>query len=311
MTPFNEYRKSYITVSFSIAVIYAFALGGNLSLIARPADAAIYGGLLYLMGIILWNIFKFALPAHYTLKYQLMFLAGLAVPVCLFTTATESFAIYLLFPSQFDSFVYSIPARLFITLLLFILIRLFYLAYYAKSKTPENNPDVFYTAGNPDFTATDADAFYTKTDLPDSTRESTIPPVTNTDARQMAVAAIDPPPSNRITANPLPSDRITVRTGQRIKIIPIEDIIYIKADGDYISIKTSDGNWLKEQTMKYTEDMLPADRFVRIHRSYIVNVNHISRIERYGEKQQVELHNNEKIKISPARYQTLRQILGF
>ena len=107
-----------------------------------------------------------------------------------------------------------------------------------------------------------------------------------------------------------PIDRITVRSGQNIKIIPIDDIIFIKADGDYISIKTAYGNWLKEQTMKYTEDILPNDRFLRIHRSYIINLNHISRIERYGEKQLIVLHNNEKIKISTARYQVLKQVLG-
>ena len=82
------------------------------------------------------------------------------------------------------------------------------------------------------------------------------------------------------------------------------------ADGDYISIHTQEGNWLKEQTMKYTEELLPPNKFVRIHRSYIVNVDQISRIERYGERQQVVLHNKEKIKISAARYMVLKQILG-
>jgi hypothetical protein len=106
-------------------------------------------------------------------------------------------------------------------------------------------------------------------------------------------------------------DRITVRSGQKIKIISTDEILYIKADGDYISIHTSEGNWLKEQTMKCTEDILPPGKFVRIHRSFIVNTNHISRIERYGEYQQVVLHNNEKIKISAARYHSLKQIMGF
>jgi DNA-binding LytR/AlgR family response regulator len=108
-----------------------------------------------------------------------------------------------------------------------------------------------------------------------------------------------------------PVDRITIRSGQKIKIIPIDEIIYIKADGDYVSIHTSTGNWLKEQTMKHTEDMLPADKFVRIHRSYIVNTNHIIRIECCGEHRQVVLLSGEKIKISAARYHSLKQILGF
>lgn len=105
-------------------------------------------------------------------------------------------------------------------------------------------------------------------------------------------------------------DRITVRSGQKIRIIPIEEIIYIQADGDYISIHTNDGNYLKEQTMKQTENMLPVSLFIRIHRSYIVNINYISRIERYRERQQIILHNKEVIKISTARYQSLKQQLG-
>ena len=112
---------------------------------------------------------------------------------------------------------------------------------------------------------------------------------------------------NDTTAN---LDRITVRSGTKIKIIPLDSVIYIQADGDYISIHTPEGKWLKEQTMNYTENMLPPHSFVRIHRSYIVNIHHISRIERYGEKQLIVLHNNEKIKISAARYQLLKQILG-
>jgi hypothetical protein len=111
-------------------------------------------------------------------------------------------------------------------------------------------------------------------------------------------------------AAPQPVDRITVRSGQKIKIIPLDDILYIKADGDYVSIHTSEGSWLKEQTMKHTGDLLPPDRFLRIHRSYIVNTNHISRIERYGERWLVALHNREKIKISAARYHSLKAHLG-
>ncbi|MDR3262160.1 MAG: LytTR family transcriptional regulator DNA-binding domain-containing protein [Tannerella sp.] len=106
-----------------------------------------------------------------------------------------------------------------------------------------------------------------------------------------------------------PVERITVRNGTKIKIIPIEEILFLQADGDYVAIHTAEGHWLKEQTMKYTEEMLPVSRFIRIHRSYIVNITHISRIERYGEQQSVILHNGVKIKISAARYQALKQRL--
>ena len=225
-------------------------------LIFRIADGLIYGGILCLMGIVLWTIFRFATPSYYNLRYQFILISGLAIFFCIFIVATESLAMYLCFPSMFGFFAHSIPARLFVALLLFVIIRLFYVFYIEKHKRTGEE------LGK----------------LPENTDKPTI-------------------------------DRITVRNGQKIIIIPIDEVIFIKADGDYISINTAKGNWLKEQTMKYTEEMLPTDRFIRIHRSYIININYISRIERYGEKQQIILHNNEKIKISAARYQFLKQVI--
>ncbi|MDR0756931.1 MAG: LytTR family transcriptional regulator DNA-binding domain-containing protein [Tannerella sp.] len=115
----------------------------------------------------------------------------------------------------------------------------------------------------------------------------------------------------------LPSDertkeyvkRFTVRSGQKIKIIPVEDILCLQAEGDYVAIYTTEGRWLKEQTMKYSEEQLPPDLFLRVHRSCIVNISRISRIERYGEKQQIILCNGDKIKISATGYRMLRQRL--
>ncbi|MBR5644762.1 MAG: LytTR family transcriptional regulator DNA-binding domain-containing protein [Salinivirgaceae bacterium] len=106
-----------------------------------------------------------------------------------------------------------------------------------------------------------------------------------------------------------PIDKITVRNGQKINVINIADICYIKADGDYVSIATESGRWLKEQTMKYYEQNLPMADFVRVHRSYIVNVGKISRIERYGQQQLVELRNGEKIKVSNSGYKALKKRL--
>ena len=277
MNPFDEYRKIYIAACFIAAVIYAFAFGGsfllwesapvslgeNLPASPRIADrllfcivnGLIFGGILCLTGIILWNIFRFAIPAKS--RYQFIFISVLAVLTGLLITAAESFAIYLCFPSMFGFFVHSIPVRLFVALMFFIIIRLLYLSCHENNRNSRealNKEEPIYTAKSP-------------------------------------------------------IDRITVRNGQKIIIIPIDEIIFIKADGDYISVNTAKGFWLKEQTMKYTEEILPANHFVRIHRSYIVNINFISRIERYGEKQQIVLHNNEKIKVSTARYQVLKQAL--
>ncbi|MDR2040308.1 MAG: LytTR family transcriptional regulator DNA-binding domain-containing protein [Bacteroidales bacterium] len=106
-------------------------------------------------------------------------------------------------------------------------------------------------------------------------------------------------------------ERVTVKSGQKIHVISIPDIIYIQAEGDYVHIITEDGKYLKEQTMKFFETHLPSNQFVRIHRSYIVHVEKISRIELYENKsQQLTLKNGDKLKASSSGYRALRAVLN-
>ena len=107
-----------------------------------------------------------------------------------------------------------------------------------------------------------------------------------------------------------PIERISVRSGQKIKIIALSDILYLQAEGDYVAIITNDGRWLKEQTMKYFEENLPVNQFIRIHRSYIVQIHAITRIERNEQHYQVALNNKERIKISTTGYRILKEKLG-
>ena len=118
------------------------------------------------------------------------------------------------------------------------------------------------------------------------------------------------PAAEPLSAPTEPIDKITVRSGQKISVINIADVNFIKADGDYVSIATEAGRWLKEQTMKYYEQNLPTADFVRVHRSYIVNVAKISKIERYGQQQLIELRNGEKIKVSNSGYKALKERLN-
>lgn len=74
-------------------------------------------------------------------------------------------------------------------------------------------------------------------------------------------------------------DRITVKDGSRIHLVKTDELIYIQACGDYVMLITPTGEYLKEQTMKYFETHLSPDTFVRVHRSTIVNVTQISRVE--------------------------------
>jgi len=100
--------------------------------------------------------------------------------------------------------------------------------------------------------------------------------------------------------------RIAVKNRQQIHVIPINDIDYIEADGDYVKLHTAKNAYLKEKTMKYFEENLPS-QFIRIHRSYIVNVNEVAKIELYEkESYRVYLKNNKVLKASSNGYKALK-----
>jgi len=94
-------------------------------------------------------------------------------------------------------------------------------------------------------------------------------------------------------------------------VILVPDIVYIQSDGDYVQIVTHQNRFLKEETMKYFEAGLPSSQFVRVHRSYIVNVEKILRIEMYEKQNQMlTLKNGDKIRASVAGYKALRAVLN-
>ncbi|WP_297909361.1 LytTR family DNA-binding domain-containing protein [uncultured Parabacteroides sp.] len=106
-------------------------------------------------------------------------------------------------------------------------------------------------------------------------------------------------------------DRISVKDGARIHIIPIKEIFYLQACGDYVTLFTTTGQHVKEQTMKYFERNLPSPEFVRIHRSYIVNTEQILRVELFGkETYQVRLKDGTYLRASSAGYKLLKERLS-
>ena len=106
-------------------------------------------------------------------------------------------------------------------------------------------------------------------------------------------------------------NRITVKDGSRIHLIKADELIYIQACGDYVMLITPSGEYLKEQTMKYFETHLPPETFVRVHRSTIVNVTQISRVELFGkETYQLLLKNGVKLRVSLSGYRLLKERLG-
>lgn len=104
--------------------------------------------------------------------------------------------------------------------------------------------------------------------------------------------------------------RIAIRNGSKINVVSVDSIYYLEADGDYVSIHTREGKYLKEKTMKYFESHLDSKQFVRIHRSFIVNVNEIIRLENYDKDNHIAiLKNNDKLKVSANGYKLIREIL--
>ncbi|MBL3657788.1 LytR/AlgR family response regulator transcription factor [Fulvivirga sediminis] len=106
--------------------------------------------------------------------------------------------------------------------------------------------------------------------------------------------------------------RIVVRSGNKIVIIPTAKLDYIEAQDDYVALYSEGKKYLKQITMKYLEQSLPAAEFVRVHRSYIVRVSMIDRLEPYTKDSYVAiLKDTSKISVSRSGYASLKEVLNF
>ena len=107
------------------------------------------------------------------------------------------------------------------------------------------------------------------------------------------------------------NSRIVVKNGSKIKIIPVQEVLYLEAADDFVKIFTKEGYFLKNKTMAFFESFLPADMFVRSHRSFIVNIQEITRIDPYEKDGHVAiLKNGAKINVSRNGYGKLKEVLG-
>lgn len=116
---------------------------------------------------------------------------------------------------------------------------------------------------------------------------------------------------NENDRNPEFLERIIIKDGTKITVMPLENIRFIEAQDDYVMIYSTEGKFLKQKTMKYFEDHLDPHNFVRIHRSFIVPVNSIKRIE-LAEKNsyQVKLHDATILPVSKSGYDKLKGVLS-
>lgn len=105
--------------------------------------------------------------------------------------------------------------------------------------------------------------------------------------------------------------RIVVKDGARVHIIPIERLDYAESQDDYVSLHSQGKSYLKEQTISSLEAALDPQRFVRIHRSIIVNLERVAKIEPYAKDSRVAvLSDGTQLAVSRAGYERLRGLLG-
>lgn len=122
------------------------------------------------------------------------------------------------------------------------------------------------------------------------------------DTRQLLETAAETPAQN---------SRIVVKTAGKIKIIPVDDIHYLEAADDYVKIHTQAGNFLKNKTMSYFEKVLDPSQFVRTHRSFILNVQQVTRIDPFEKESHIcILQSGAQVPVSKTGYTKLKEVLG-
>lgn len=110
---------------------------------------------------------------------------------------------------------------------------------------------------------------------------------------------------------PEESTRVVVKVGNAIKILPIQEILYIEAYDDYVKIHTKDGFHLKKKTMGFFEKALDSKQFVRVHRSYIISLSQLTKIEMKEKDSHVaKMKDGVVIPMSKAGYSKLKDVLG-
>ncbi len=107
-------------------------------------------------------------------------------------------------------------------------------------------------------------------------------------------------------------NRVVIKKSGKIHVVAVSDIQYLEAQDDYVMIYTQQGRFLKQQTMKYYEKHLDSDQFIRVHRSFIVNVQVIERIEPYEKTNYILLlADGNKVPVSRSGMQVLKDKLDF
>jgi two-component system LytT family response regulator len=122
------------------------------------------------------------------------------------------------------------------------------------------------------------------------------------------------PPAQQLAAASRPPqqflERLVVKDGTRVTLIPVAKLDYVEAQDDYVALASQGAKHLKQQTIASIEAGLDPARFVRIHRSYIVNFERVARIEPYGKDSRLAiLADGTRLPVSRTGYARLKSLL--
>ncbi len=113
---------------------------------------------------------------------------------------------------------------------------------------------------------------------------------------------------NRGRSKPL--ERVLVRDGTRVHVIPVARIDYVEAQDDYVCFKYGGKDYLKQDTLADLERLMDPERFIRIHRSYILNIERLAKLELYAKDSRVAiLTDGTKLPVSRSGYARLKPLL--
>jgi two-component system LytT family response regulator len=116
---------------------------------------------------------------------------------------------------------------------------------------------------------------------------------------------------NEARSRQLPLERILIRDGVRVQVVPTASIDFIEAEDDYVAIQAGGKRWLKSQRLAELDTQLDPRAFLRVHRSFIVNLAAIARIEPSGRDGHCAvLRDGSRVPISRSGYQKVRERIG-
>jgi two-component system LytT family response regulator len=133
-------------------------------------------------------------------------------------------------------------------------------------------------------------------------------------ARERLRARSSPMPIEEIVRDAKPktghTERVLIRDGANVHVLPVDKIDYVEAQDDYVAFKSEGKQYLKDQTLASVEATLDPARFVRIHRSFILNIDRIAKVELYAKDSRMAiLRDGTRLPVSRAGYTRLSELL--